>query len=155
MSTYHETLQDVFHRFEHALSRPGTPREVVEWGLRTGVLELPRLDPVAALTHDMSKALREEYRTDAAGRRYRANHAVSSTSAGQQIWLWGDMETAPRDFMEKAFATRRRGIVSDCIQLRTDVDAYNAARRSARPIQTVLDFTQDVEEQMAMIGLRS
>jgi hypothetical protein len=50
--------------------------------------------------------------------------------------------------MERAFAQRREQIVSDCVQLKTNVDAYNDM--SGEPgIQMVLDFSEDVAERQA------
>lgn len=48
--------------------------------------------------------------------------------------------------MEMAFQLRRNHIVAECRQAKTDVDSYNDAHPQDRPIQMVLDFTQDVEE---------
>jgi hypothetical protein len=48
--------------------------------------------------------------------------------------------------MQKAFMLRRRRIVSECKQVKTDVDSYNDTHSEERPIQMVLDFTQDVRE---------
>ena len=43
-------------------------------------------------------------------------------------------------------ADRRRQIVGDCRQLKTDVDSFNENRIPDAPIQLVLDFTADVAE---------
>ena len=48
--------------------------------------------------------------------------------------------------MEKAFSQRRRQVVGDCLQLKTDVDVYNDQHHDADPIPLELDFTRDVEE---------
>jgi hypothetical protein len=147
MATYSEQLQRVWHQYEKENDRqPATAREVVSWGVAKGLIALPELDPYGQLSEDMARALREEYRTDSSGRRYRANHAVKITKGGVQLAIWADMETAPRSHMEKAFAQRRVQIVGDAYQLRVDVDAYNHSRKGEPPIQLVLDFTPDVEE---------
>ena len=39
--------------------------------------------------------------------------------------FWGVKDHSHRPFMEKAFGQRRRQIVGDCLQLKTDVDVYN------------------------------
>ncbi|WP_394809624.1 hypothetical protein [Nitrosomonas sp.] len=54
--------------------------------------------------------------------------------------------------MEKAFAQRRRQVIGDCYQLKTDVDCYNNAHSSELPINLVLDFTMDVKEIDVMNG---
>src|SRR5574341_722629 len=147
MATYNEQLQRVWHDYEKKHARaPSTPRDVVGWGVANGSLVAPKFDPLAQLAEDMARALREEYRTDRTGRRYRVNHAVRITRDGVQTTLWAEMATAPREHMFKAFAQRRNQIVGDCLQLKTDVDAFNSIHAEDEPIQMVLDFTQDVEE---------
>ena len=51
--------------------------------------------------------------------------------------------------MERSFAQRRKGIVSDCFQIKQDVDHFNETRGGERPIQMVIDFTDDVSEMEA------
>jgi hypothetical protein len=48
--------------------------------------------------------------------------------------------------MGKAFAQRRKQIVGDCYQLKTDVDCFNDAHSVDNPIQLILDFSEDIEE---------
>jgi hypothetical protein len=50
--------------------------------------------------------------------------------------------------MQRAFTQRREQIVGDCVQLKTDVDAYNDMNKNAEPIQLILDFTDDVDERL-------
>jgi hypothetical protein len=112
------------------------------------MLSLPEIDPYDVLAGEMAHALREEYATDAYGRRYRVNHAVRVTKNGVQYTFWAMLGYALHPHMEKAFAQRREQIVGDCDQLRTDVDAYNDMNRGKQPeIQMVLDFTDDVAER--------
>ena len=68
---------------------------------------------------------------------------------------WGDARTAPRQFMEVAFQNRRQQIVGDCRQLKLDVDSFNENRNPDRPIQLVLDFTDDVAEMEALALARA
>jgi hypothetical protein len=143
-----EEYQRIWHAYdsEHG-GIPAVPREVVEWAVGRGLLTPPTVDPRALLADELAKAMREEYGTDPeTGRRYRVNHAVRMTANGLQFALWADMRTAPREHMMRAFAQRRKQIVADCFQLKTDVDVYNGLRLSEVPIQMVLDFTDDVGE---------
>lgn len=48
--------------------------------------------------------------------------------------------------MERAFQLRRRQIVGDCKQLKTDVDSFNDNHPAEKPIQLLLDFADDVAE---------
>lgn len=153
MSKYYDDLQKIFHQYELKHDRmPSALREVIAWAATEGLLKAPDIDPFDKLAEDMAKALREEYQIDAYGRKYRLNHAVRITKSGAQFTFWANMHTAPRPHMEKAFAQRRKQIVGDCLQLKTDVDVYNDANPTETPIQMILDFTYDVEEEQAMRG---
>jgi len=148
MATYREQLQRVWHEFEREKGQvPATAREAVQWGVEKGLIEVPSVDPLAKLAEDMSTALREEYATDRQGRRYRVNHAVRVTKGGVQHTFWAIMKDAPRSHMQKAFIQRREQIVGDCVQLDTDVEAYNAMKSDQPPIQMPFDFRDDVEER--------
>lgn len=148
MAKYRESLQSIWHRYEHEHgSVPATARDAVLWGVRQGLIELPEADPYAKLAEDMATALREEYATDAKGRRYRVNHAVRVTKAGVQHTFWAMMKDAPRQHMQKAFIQRREQIVGDCVQLNTDVEAYNEMKSDQPPIPMLFDFRDDVEER--------
>lgn len=153
MPTYNEQLQKVWHSYEaeHG-SVPSTSREAVAWGVSKGLIDPPEVDPLAKLAEDMSKALREEYATDKHGRRYRVNHAVRVSKGGVQYTFWAMMKDAPRDHMRKAFVQRREQIVGDCVQLSTDVDAYNGFNEDQPPIQIPFDFREDIEERRFLDG---
>jgi hypothetical protein len=153
MATYSEQLQKVWHQYnsEHG-GKPQTPRAVVEWAMQRGLLAPPKLDPVQVLAGELARALREEYATDGSGRRYRVNHAVRITRDGVQLALWAELPKAPRAYIQKAFAQRRKQIVGDCVQLRLDVDVYNDNHCDQAPIQMVFDFTDDVAEAVVMMS---
>ena len=147
MANYNEQLQRIWHQFEEEnRDVPTTSREAVAWGVSRGLIALPEIDPLDRLAEDMSKALREEYRKDKYGRKYRVNHAVRGTKAGVQLTFWGVMDRSSHQFMEKSFGQRRKQIVGDCLQLKTDVDVFNDKNPKEDPIQVVLNFTDDVEE---------
>ncbi len=147
MAAYKEQLQRVWHAFkaEHGVL-PTTAREAVQWGVSKGMIVAPDIDPLDRLAEDMSTALREEYATDASGRRYRVNHAVRISKGGVQLTFWAVMKDAPREHMQRAFIQRREQIVGDCVQLSTDVEAYNAMKPEQSAIQMIFDFRDDVEE---------
>lgn len=145
--SYAEQMQNIWKQYEDAGMRvPATKSEVAAWAISHNLWEPKRSDIIAQCADDLAKALREEYRTDKKGRRYRAKHVIKVREEGKQLFLWADIDTAPREHMVKAFAQRRKQIVGDCHQLKTDVDYYNDSGKSEEPIQMVLDFTYDVEE---------
>ena len=120
------------------------------WGVKRGLIAVPEVDPLDQLAEDMARALREEYRTEKFGRKYRVNHAVRKLRAGVQYTLCGRMDDQSRDFMSMSYGQRRRAIVGDCFQLKTDVDVYNDKNPENEPIPLVLDFTADVEEEQTI-----
>lgn len=145
--TKDEKLQKVFHQYLEA--HDGVPHgtyEVASWAVHHNLLEVPEVDPMVVLADQIGAALRNEYGTDSQGRRYRKNHAIRVHRRGVQMALWGEMETASRDHMQKAFQQRRKQIVGDCFQLKTDVDVYNSKNADKQPIQMIFDFTDDIAE---------
>jgi hypothetical protein len=144
-----DRLQQIWHRYEtDRQHKPTSAREAVEWAVQEGLLELPETDPYDILAGQMAQALRNEYRIDEKGRRYRVNHSVRITKGGVQYSFWGSMPHSSHDFMEKTFAQRRELIIGECAQLKVDVDVYNDMVTGSKPlIQLVLDFTEDVAER--------
>ncbi|PHY14127.1 hypothetical protein CSW58_01220 [Caulobacter sp. B11] len=66
--TKNETLQRAWRRYEEENGRlAATAREVAEWAVSKGLLQLPSVDPYDALAEDVARALREEYATDRKG----------------------------------------------------------------------------------------
>lgn len=154
MSNYHQQMQEIFARYQAEVSHePADLREVAAWAIRERLWQPRPADVHARFAEDMATALREEYRTDKAGRRYRAKHAVRASHEGKQQSFWDDIDTAPRSHMEKAFAQRRRQVVSDSHQLRLDVDHFNSVHPDEKQIQLVLDFTDDVAEMLVAEGI--
>jgi hypothetical protein len=153
MPTKNERLQQIWHHYDHKEDhRPTSAREAVEWAVKEGRLELPKIDPYDVLAAQMSSALRDEFATDEKGRRYRINHAVRVTKGGVQQTFWAMMGFAPHEHMERAFTQRREQIVGDNLQLKTDVDVYNDLNRGRRPeIQLILDYTDDVAERETLL----
>jgi hypothetical protein len=152
MSTKEEQLQQIWHKYDSEREhKPTSAREAVNWAVSEGLLELPEVDPYDVLAGQMSQALRDEYKADSQGRRYRVNHAVRVSKAGVQYTFWGMMGFASHDHMERAFAQRRDQIIGDNLQLKTDVDVYNDLNKGKRPpIQLVLDYTEDVAERQEL-----
>ena len=146
--TQSEHLQSVWQQYECEHNHvPASGRAVAEWGVAHGLIKLPTIDPLDVLAGQVSRALREEYRTDPKGRRYRQNHAIRVSKDGVQFTTWGMMDFAPYSHMEMAFTQRREQIIGDCFQLKVDVDVYNDKNANHPPIQLELNFTEDVAER--------
>ena len=148
--TQAEEFQRLWREYEeqhdHAAA---SAREVVDWAVRERGLQLPRIDPRDVLASQMARALREEYATDAKGRRYRVNHAMRVTKNGVQMTFWGIMGFASHVHMQRAFTQRREQVIGDLVQLHIDVEVYNEQIPAEKQIQLVLDFKDDVAERRA------
>jgi hypothetical protein len=153
MASKTEQFQRLWGQYQEEFGQlPVTARDVIKWAVETKRIPLPEIDPYDALADELARALREEYATDALGRRYRKNHAVRVTKGGVQHTFWVIMGFAAPEHMQMAFAQRREQIIGDCAQLKTDVDVYNDMNKDKAPIQLVLDFTDDVAEREAWRG---
>lgn len=149
--SYKDKMIKLFRQFEQENGQiPVSTNEVAAWAIENN-LWAPRPQDVRKLcAADMADALRQEMRTDANGITYRAKHCVRKSEGGVQLVLWADIDSsAPRSFMAKSFAQRRRGIVDDCYQLKCDIDHFNNERSPEAPIQKCFDFTDDVAEREA------
>lgn len=151
MTNRNEKLQEIWHRYEDEPGhKPTSARDAIERAVAEGILELPKIDPYDVLAGQMATALRAEFKEDSKGRRYRVNHAVRVTKGGVQYSFWASMGYASRPHMERSFTQRRELIVSECVQLKVDIDVYNELSNADEPIQLVLDFADDVAERLVM-----
>lgn len=152
MASQSEQFQDAFRQYSERFG-PGGTREVCQWAVTNRILSLPTVDPLSVMADRMAQALREEMATDPkTGRRYRKNHATKIMKHGVQTTMWATLDTGPYEHMQMSFRQRREQIVGDCIQLKNDVDVFNG-RNQDRPIQLILDFTNDVHEAEAADGI--
>jgi len=150
MSAYSTQIKDYLQRYKREVRDDGLidPHDVAAWAFHEG-LHKPNVKTVIdIIAADIAQIFREEYRTDARGRRYRAKHATTKKNGNKTLSLWGDIDdpNAPHEHFVTSFGQRRQQVVGDCFQLKTDADHYNEARKPSEPIQVPLDFTLDVEE---------
>ena len=151
MASYSQQMQDIFKRYQIEVSAAPVDLKIVGAWATANKLWAPRpVDVLSRFATDMADALREEYRTDKSGRRYRAKLAVT---VGRQGSLWGDIDTAPRAHVVKNVGQRRRQIVGDCVQLRLDRDHYGDAHPSEDIIPIEFNFSDDVEEALIAAGI--
>lgn len=145
-------LWDEYHAAGEPL--PLTAKMLAAWAIRTGRWEPHRDSVLSQCAREAADALREEYYTDPQGRRVRKKHVY----AEKQEMFWADIEEDPTpDQMESAFALRRRQILGDCHQLKTDADSYNDNNSHGATIQLMFDFRDDLAEMEAAspVGAKS
>lgn len=153
MRDYTRKLQRIIKDYrQETQSWPATTDEMAQWAIDNRKFDIRTPALVRILARDLAQAMREDYITDKKGRRVRAKHPAPSKRNDQTIMLWDDMRTAPREHMVNAFQLRRNHIVSECRQVKTDVDSYNESHPENEPIQLILDFTWDVAEAEALAG---
>jgi hypothetical protein len=151
-SNYTQHLQEFIRQFrEEVGDRPVTVREVAAWAIHHHLWQPPMRSAVDQLAKELSRAARCDYFTDPSGRRVRRMHARKmdvQLPSGEWIQetFWDDITTALPEHLHKAFQQRRRIILSDCHQLKTDVDSYNENWNPGNPIQMSWDFEDDLAE---------
>jgi hypothetical protein len=149
--TYNEAMAEIVDVWQRAGGEwPAPTDEIARFAIDRHLWEPRKGDLVKQCANELAKAMREVYITDPQGRSVRALHAArySEEGAGRrgQKVFWDDIRTATREHMENAFQLRRRQIVGDCWQLKTDGDSFNDNHPDASPIPLVFDFTPDLEE---------
>ncbi len=147
MANFTEQMQSIFDRYTDEVSAdPVSLDEVAAWAIDLGLYRPAPRDIIKIFRDALADSLRQEKRIDSKGRKYRAKHSIRTFIGGQQLSLWADIDTAPRSFLEKSFGQRRKSIVDDCFQIKQDVDHFNDENPDERPIQMIIDFTDDVAE---------
>lgn len=147
MASYSKQMQRIVAEYRASgTGWPASSKTIANWAIENGKWELLQSAALAKCADDISRAMREEYITDAQGRRVRVKHPATIRRGSEQLVLWDDLRTAPREHMRLSFQQRRQQIVGDCKQLKTDVDSYNDRNLDAEPIQMIFDFTRDLAE---------
>jgi hypothetical protein len=148
-----KSRQDIVDLYRREVTKEPVELIVVaKWAIEHGLWKPPHRSPEEVLAGELSQALREQYIEDPQGRRVRRKHArrveepLSDGSSKQRVF-WDDITTATPDHMQASLQQRRRLILADCQQLKTDVDSYNDNyNKSGVPVQTSFDFTEDIVE---------
>lgn len=145
MATFAERMQAIWRQYVDAGgSVPASTHEVAEWAVQNRLWQ-PRPSAVVDIcAEELARALREEYHRDPQGRSVRTKHVARVRRGGRQLYLWDDIRTASRSHMEIALKQRRRQIVGDCQQLKSDCDSYNDNHEGMKPIALTFDFTRDL-----------
>lgn len=103
-------------------------------------------DPLDILAQELSRAARDEIKHDEdTGRPYRVNHALPIKQGQQSLFVWIDIDEAPRNMMLKSLNLRREQMVGDGLQLSYDADHWNSRHSDEEEIQLDFDFGFDIE----------
>jgi hypothetical protein len=137
---------------ESGQSWPATAIDIARWAISKRLWEVHPSRIVRQCADQIAEAMRQEYITDPQGRRIRVKHVAPYDEKGQTSLKWDDIREAKHEHMEMAFAYKRQLIVSDCRQLKLEIDSYNQNYNSGRPIQGIFDFTNDLIEAEIQIN---
>lgn len=103
-------------------------------------------DPLDILAQELSRAARDEIEYNKeTGRPYRVNHAVTQKQGKQTVFVWVDINEAPRNVMLKSLNLRREQMVGDGLQLSYDADHWNSLHPAEVQIQIEMDLGFDIE----------
>ena len=146
-------LQDLLDVYRDEVTKEPVELIVVaKWALENGLYKPKARSPEDILAGELREALREQYFTDPQGRKVRKKHArkteelLSDGSTKQRVF-WDDITTATPDHMQAALQQRRRLILADCQQLKTDADSYNQNyNKTGTPVQISFEFMEDMIE---------
>lgn len=148
-----KTLQDVADLYRREVTtEPVELTVVAKWAIQNNLWRPTYKSPEQILAAELGAALREQYIDDPQGRRVRRKHArrteeVLSDGSTKQHVFWDDITTANPEYMQASLQQRRRLILADCQQLKTDADSYNENfNKSGVAVQTSFDFTDDLAE---------
>lgn len=103
-------------------------------------------DPLDILAQELSRAARDEMEYDRdTGRPYRVNHAIAQKQGTQTVFVWVDINEAPRSVMLRSLNLRREQMVGDGLQLTYDADHWNSQHQDEDKLQLEMDLSFDIE----------
>ncbi|MEK6675463.1 MAG: hypothetical protein AABZ47_07390 [Planctomycetota bacterium] len=144
-----KALQRIWHEYEHEFGTPiNDPEDVARWAIETKRFEKTVPSLQAICKRALTRAIRNEYVTDAKDRTVRSMCAVPKSVGGQLVWEWGRLYSIPPDGVRISLQRRRNQAVSECRQIRNDNESYNDYNEFGAQIP-LLDFNiqRDLEEE--------
>jgi len=142
-----EQNQKIVERYREASQPwPASSVDIARWAIAKKLWGIHPAKIVRQCADQIAEAMRQEYITDPQGRRVRVKHVAPYNEKGQTSFKWDDMRSATHLHMQTSFAYKRQLIVSDCWQLKLEIDSYNENFNKARLIQSVFDFRDDLAE---------
>jgi len=146
-----EFLQDIVNDYIAAGEPwPARRREIAAWAVRHRRWEPPARSRIDQCAQELADAMRAEMKTDPQGRTVRAKYCAKIAEMDDsgdlvQRTLWFDAD-APPNLMHISFQQRRKAILGDNWQLKTDQDSYNDNNKYGAQIQLSFDYTNDLLE---------
>lgn len=145
--SYKKQMRRIAREFEQQTGKlEYTTKEVARWAIENGKWRAQDTVLIKRCADDLADALREQYMTDPQGRRPRVKHALTEKKGKSQYTLWVDIRRATPSQIHLALQQRRRQVVGECKQIKTDLDSYNQNYNTGEQIDIVFDFTDDLRE---------
>jgi hypothetical protein len=152
MKTKTEQLWDITAQYRLSGEKwPATAKDIAAWAIRSKLWQPQPRKLIDQCASEIAAAMREEFITDPQGRRIRKNYVIRDAKEmkegrWEQMPLWVVGTEASAEQMELAFRYKRRLILGDCVQLRTEIDSYNENNRHGAYINMCFDFGADLAE---------
>jgi len=94
MAKFSEQMRHIFDRYTSEVdASPVSLDSVAAWAIGNGLFRPAPRDVAKLCKEALAESLRQERRTDASGRTYRAKHSVRDYVGGIQLSLWADIDT--------------------------------------------------------------
>lgn len=147
MATKNQLMQRLIREYKQETGKKEVDmKDVASFAVAKGWKLPAPVSGLDRLAREFAQAAREETRYDKKTRKpYRANHAIPVTQDGKQLYLWIDIDEAPRKPMLKSLVMRREQMVGDGLQLSLDQDHWNSIHPNEEPINLPMDLTDDIE----------
>jgi hypothetical protein len=152
MKTKTEQLWDITAKYRAAGERwPATAKDIAAWAIREKLWQPQPRSMIDQCAAEIAAAMREQYVTDPQGRRVRKNYVIRDVNdlkegKHEQTMLWLVGTEAKAEEMDLAFRYKRRLILGDCTQLKTEVDSYNENNRHNAHFDMCFNFEPDLAE---------
>lgn len=121
-------------------------RDAASWAHRNGLMDLQPVDVIKRLAKELASASRQDYIEDENGEPVRLRHAVKIIEGEKQFTFWFLMKDATPEQMRLTAQARRRGALSDVMQIERDLRYYNKHFNPGDPIQMSFNYDPDVAE---------
>jgi hypothetical protein len=146
-----EFLQEIVNDYIASGAQwPADRRTLAAWAIANKRWNPPAKSSIDLCAKELAEAMRAEMEIDPQGRTVRAKHCAKIAEADEdgelvQKTLWFD-RSAPPNLMHISLQQRRKAILGDNRQLKTDQDSYNENNAYGAEIQLSFNYETDLED---------
>ena len=146
-----EMLQEIVNDYiADGQTWPAARKDIAAWAIRHKRWTRADKSAIDQCAKELAEAMRLEMETDPQGRSVRAKHCARITEEDEngsfvQRTIWFG-RSAPPDLMRRGLQQLRKGILGDCVRLKTDADSYNDNNKFGAQIQLSLNFEPDIAD---------